>query len=259
MKKTLVCVNALTEIDASVYLTHTQMWYRMGREFPEDKFINYTPTRTNIDAARNFAAKVALESECDYLFFVDDDMLLHEKTYASLRENIERPGVDAVMALTYIRSFPFPPMMFKTVGMEDGKIKELKLYHDFEEHIDPKTYCVEVSAFGCACVLIKVDLLKKMEAPFFVTTPQMTEDVFFCLKAKNLLGPDNVKFLVDCGIPTGHLGDKSVITHQNIPHLNKFYKSLGAEDPDEKKQGDRGNEYLVKIGEAPTEPTQMEL
>lgn len=252
MKKTLVCVNALTEIDQAVYLTHNQMWYRMGKDFPKDIFINYVPTRVSIDNARNYAAKVAMETECDYLYFVDDDMILHEKTYTSLRENIEKPGIDAVMALTYIRSYPFRPMMFKASEITDNKITGLRLYDDFEDSIK-EDYCVDVDAIGCACLLIKVDLIKKLEPPFFVTTPQMTEDVFFSLKAKNTLGKDNVKFLVDCGVPTGHLSDKITITHQTIKETRKFYETLGCID-ERNNKCDRGNEYLARIGEVPEIP-----
>lgn len=248
-KKTLVCVNVLTDVDNSVYLSHTQMWYRMGRDFPKDKFFNYTPRRTSIDNARNYAAKIALEQECDYLLFIDDDMILHEMTYKSMRENIERPGIDVVMACTYIRGYPFRPMFFKATDIKNGRVVGLDNYDEFEKDIDPKTHCVKVDAIGCACVLIKCDLIKKLEPPYFVTMPNMTEDVYFCLKAYDTLGYGNVNMLVDCGVPTGHLGDKEIYSHLNIQAHREFAEKV---DPSLKKKdesGDRGDSYLAKIGE----------
>lgn len=228
------------------------MWYRMGRDFPNDKFFNYTPRRTSIDNARNFAAKIALDQECDYLLFIDDDMILHEMTYKSMRENIDRPGIDVVMACTYIRGYPFRPMFFKATGIKDNRLVGLENYDEFEKDID-ENHCVKVDAIGCACVLIKCDLIKKLEPPYFVTMPNMTEDIYFCLKAHDTLGYGNVKMLVDCGVPTGHLGDKEVYTHANIKFHKEFQENLNPELKKKDQSGDRGDDYLAKIGELASE------
>lgn len=257
MKKTLVAVNVLTDVDNSIYLSHCQMWYRMGKNFPDDKFFLYTPHRTSIDNCRNFAAKMALEQECDYLLFIDDDMILHDMTYQSLRENIERPGVDVVMALTYIRGYPFHPMFFIDPDRKKSTVDSLDYYDDFEKDVNPETHLVEVDAIGCACVLIKCDLIKKLEPPYFVTTPAHTEDVYFCVKAKRLLGRKGVGIFVDCGVPTGHMGEKAVYSHLTIEQYRNYEEGM---NPNIKafrhlKIGqspinpDRGSEYLKAIDE----------
>lgn len=257
MKKTLVAVNVLTDVDNSVYLSHCQAWYRMGKNFPDDKFMLYTPHRTTIDNCRNFAAKFALENECDYLFFIDDDMILHEMTYQSLRENIERPSVDVVMALTYIRGYPFHPMFFRDPNSDHSVCTELDYYDDFEKDVNPETHLVEVDAIGCACVLIKCDLIKKLEPPYFMTTPAHTEDVYFCMKAKRELGRKNVGIFVDVGVPTCHLGEKALYTHATIEHYRTYEENLNpnvkayrnlkiGESP---LNPDRGSEYLKVIDE----------
>lgn len=249
IRKTLVCVNSLTEVDQSVYLTHCQMWYRMGKEFPEDKFILYVPRRTSIDNARNLAAKMALESECEYLFFVDDDVILHEKTFTSLLENAERETADAVMALTYIRSYPFKPMFFKASTANPDKIEGLLPYEDFQDHIDDN-HLVRCDAIGCACVLFRVSSLSKLEAPYFVTLPNMTEDVYYCLKLNNTLGRSNTRIFVDCGVPTGHLGEKEVVSSASVEILKKHYEALAPESyPGTKLPFDRGAEYLEQVEE----------
>lgn len=255
--KCLVAVNVLTQIDPGVYNSHNQLWYRIGKHFPEAKFLQYTPERTTIDNCRNFAAKSALEQECDYVLFIDDDMILHEMTFQSLIENIQRPNVDVVMALTYIRGYPFHPMFFICRDKEAKEIPSLDFYDDFEKNIDSKTHLVEVDAIGCACVLIKCDLIKKLEPPYFVTTPHHTEDVYFCMKAKRTLGRNNVKIYVDCGVPTTHLGNKMEFNHQTVPHFKSFYESLNPEAKkfkdvrigQEKESIDRGDAYLAQIGE----------
>lgn len=256
--KCLVAVNILTQVDSGVYNSHNQLWYRIGKHFPEAKFLQYTPERTTIDNCRNFAAKTALEQECDYLLFIDDDMILHEMTFQSLVENIQRPNVDIVMALTYIRGYPFHPMHFICRDKEIKEINALDFYDDFEKDIDPKTYLVEVDAIGCACVLIKCDLIKKLEPPYFVTTPHHTEDVYFCMKAKRTLGRNNVHIYVDCGVPTTHMGNKMEYNHKTVKYFKDMYEAMVPEAKKirEKKPGeqepeiDRGDSYLKSIGES---------
>lgn len=256
-KKIVVAVNVLTQVDSAVYNSHNQLWFRIGKHFPQHKYFQYTPERTTIDNCRNMAAKFALEQECDYLLFVDDDMILHEMTFQSLMENIQRPNVDVVMALTYIRGYPFHPMCFIDRDKEASEVKNLDYYDDFQEHIDPLTHLVEVDSIGCACVMIKCDLIKKLEPPYFVTTPHHTEDVYFCMKAKKTLGRKSVGIYVDCGVPTMHMMDKIGVNHRNVEILRTFSEM---QNPDIKKtrhlkngeqpgNPDRGAEYLALIGE----------
>lgn len=256
-QKIVVCVNILTQVDPCIYNSHNQLWYRIGKHFPNAKLFQYTPERTTIDNARNMAAKLALEQECEYLLFIDDDMILHEMTFQSLMENIQRPEVDICMALTYIRGYPFHPMHFICRDKKSKVIESLDYYDDFEKDVDPKTYLLKVDAIGCACVMIKCELLKKMEAPFFLTSPAHTEDIYLCMKAKKLLGRDNVGVYVDCAVPTGHLMDKIAVNHKNVEALRHFYEELDPKlklarnlKPGESaKNPDRGTEYLQKISE----------
>lgn len=247
----------LTQVDSAVYNSHNQLWYRIGKHFPQHKFFQYTPERTTIDNCRNLAAKFALEQECDYLLFIDDDMILHEMTFQSLFENIQKPNVDVVMALTYIRGYPFHPMFFIDHDKEATEVKQLDYYDDFQEHINPETHLVEVDSIGCACVMIKCSLIKKLEPPYFVTTPHHTEDVYFCMKAKKTLGRNNVGIFVDCGVPTMHMMDKIGVNHRNVEILRTFSEM---QNPDVKKlrnlkngekpgNPDRGVEYLQQINE----------
>lgn len=264
-KKILVCVNILTQVDPGIYNSHNQLWYRIGKHFPNAKFFQYTPERTTIDNARNMAAKFALEEECELLLFVDDDMILHEMTFQSLMENIQKPNVDVVMALTYIRGYPFHPMCFIARDKESAEIKELDFYDDFAEHVR-EDYLVECDAIGCACVMIKCDLIKKLDAPYFMTTPHHTEDIYFCMKAKKMLGRNNVGIFVDVGVPTGHLMDKIAVTHKNVEALRHFYEELNPnllkvkhlKPGQSAKNPDRGAEYLKQIGEKVDETINMD-
>ena len=175
--KILVAVNTLTSVESSVYSNHCQFWFRLGRSSPHD-FILYHPKRTSIDRMRNTAAKLAIENGCDYLLFVDDDVLIPVNAIDCL---IEADG-DCVAGWTIIRGYPFKNMFFRyskelnLVNLRDDELPEGSLKEDSRE-------IIPVDAVGFSCVLLKVESLKKVETPYFVTGPYNTEDIYFCVKA----------------------------------------------------------------------------
>ena len=175
------------------------------------------PGRMSIDNMRNAAAKVALELECDYLMFIDDDMLLHPETFESLL----KADKDIVMALTFIRG------------------GDLTHYLDWQDNID-KDGLVEAAAIGFATVLIKTHLLKKLEPPYFLTAGGHTEDVYFCCRVKAEIG-EHVGIFVDTKVPTGHILEPEIVHVTTVAKLREYHKK-------EVKAVtvDRGQEYLEK-------------
>ncbi len=214
--KCFICTNILNSVDAAAYVAHCNFWYQLGKQYPKDSFYSMTPPRMAIDQARNWAARMALEQECDYLMFIDDDMLIHPNTLSSLI----KADLDIVMAHTYIRGFPFNVMSFKS----DGK-GGLRYFNDFIEHIDENGIYL-CDAVGFAVCLIKVKLLKEMEMPFFVTGTGHTEDIYFCCKARAEVSPD--------------------VNIENIEKLKEYYKPV-SELNGEAKSGDRGTGYYRQI------------
>lgn len=220
MSKVLVSSNILTNVAQAPYMSHCNMWFRMGRE-SQDTFIFHAPNRNAIDSSRNQAAQLALNSQCDYLLMYDDDSYLHPKTYESLKA----ADKDIIMALSYIRGYPYEPMFFKFSGEKtdnDTGIKNsaLMYYRDFSSNID-KNGLVECDAVGFHCVLIKCDILKRMSFPYFVTYPgASTEDVYFCMKAKKEL-KNKVSIFVDTKVPAGHLLTPEIVNYNNVTQLRE--------------------------------------
>ena len=217
MIKTLIGVNCLQNIDSKVYSSHCQFWFRTKQHYPEDQFFFYTPNRMSIDRMRNEAAKIAMEAECDYLMFIDDDVIVHPDTFKSLYEC----NLDIVMAHTYIRGYPYPPMAFKF--NDNGELPYFKNYKDF---ID-SSGIYACDAVGFSCVLIKTWLFKTIPPPYFITGSANTEDIYFCLKAKDVIG-ESVTIGVDTKVPTAHRVDNYYITEENVERLRRLNE---AEDP----------------------------
>ena len=82
--KILVGVNTLTSVDQLVYLSHCQFWTRTVKQYPNDEFMFFAPHRMSIDNMRNASVKVALQHNCDYLLFIDDDVIVEPHTFKSL-------------------------------------------------------------------------------------------------------------------------------------------------------------------------------
>jgi GT2 family glycosyltransferase len=232
--KVFICTNLLTVVDPAAYVTHCNFWYRIGKNFPFDIFFAMTPPRMSIDQARNWAAKMALEQECDYLMFLDDDMLVHPDTLAYLIN----ADLDIVMADTFIRGYPFNSMSF----VKDGK-GGLRNFNEVRKKVNEKGIAL-CDAVGFAVCLIKCSLLSRMEQPYFVTGTGHTEDIYFCLSARDQLG-DEVSIGVDTRVPTGHLLHKESVSIGNVSSLRRYYSSEFR--PSKKGLNDRGLDYYAAV------------
>lgn len=235
--KVLVCTNVLRNVDSLPFGTVCQEWFRMGRG-TDDEFFLFHPERFSIDNARTQAAAAAMELECDYIMFIDDDMVLSAGTYASLKAC----DADIAMAHTYIRGFPFDVMFFKYDESEDSP-RTLKYFNQWESHVNEKGI-VHVDAVGFACALLKVKNLYEIPPPFFVTGKHQTEDVYFCIKLREYF-PDAI-IVVDTKVPTGHMLQPEYVRMDTRAKLFEYYKPAGYKGKKDKKASDRGEEYVEK-------------
>lgn len=231
--KILVATNVLTSVDSAVYDDHINFFYKLGQS-SNFTLMHAAPRRMAIDRMRNLSAEVAMANECDYLLFVDDDMLLSEGTL----ESLIAADRDIVMADTIIRGYPFHSMAFKGVKKDD--CYSLEHYDDLMDHRDANGL-VECEAVGFACCLIRVSMLKELRKPYFVTTPNSTEDVYFCLKCKEEL-PTPVSIAVDTKVPTMHMMEAQFVGRQNVQRMKDFWESV-VNPETVRRSRDRGDDY----------------
>ncbi len=234
--KTLIGINNLTQIDQLAYANHIQFFYRLGKELPNDQFLLCNPRRMSIDRMRNEAAKIAMELDCDYLMFIDDDVLIPFHAFQMLQHHDK----DICAGVTHIRGYPFHPMIF------DFKDKKNSYVVDYAEKADKETKLLEVDAVGFSCCLIKVALLKRMLTPFFVTGLQQTEDVYFCQRAKEQFPETSI--FVDVSVETGHILGSDIIDPKSVEFWKTFEESripaLKEEVEKDEKRWDRSKEYI---------------
>ena len=219
--KILIGINTLQSVSWAPYASHLGLVHHLKRKYPEWEFGLFTPYRCSIDRMRNESAKHAIAGGFDYLWFIDDDMIIHPDTLESLLQH----DYDIVMELTYVRGYPFKIMAFKA-GRTQSNDLVLTHFDDYKDYKDDKGL-VPCYAVGNACTLYKVELLKKVSLPHFVTGENFTEDVYMCCKAKDEVENQTgvpVKIGMDTNHPTGHLLDPIAVFENNVEKLREFYK-----------------------------------
>ncbi len=245
-RRIVVATNSLVSADYEAYTNHIQTWFKFGRSYPDLEFIMCNPARMSIDRMRNMAADVALESESDYLLFMDDDVLVQPD---GLRKLLDCDA-DIAAAKVVIRGYPFDWMIFKNRG---GTVQNPHLFScpDLpDEGIDP------CDAVGFSFCLIKTSVLKSVQKPYFVTGVNNTEDIYFCVKARQI--NPKLKIVCECSQLCGHILWPQVMDARNREAYKKFVEDtnpiLQAElkqkaEMDRNPRGDRSKNYLKAVKE----------
>lgn len=160
------------------------------------------PQRTNIVTARNLIVKEALEQKCDYIFWIDDDMVI--KSDVNIVEKLMAHDKDIVAPLFFARSYPFIPMIFKrkTWGTK---------FCVYDNIMDYPKGLLKVDGIGFGCVLTKVEMFKKLKQPYFWANEVFGEDLFFCENATRA----GIEIYCDTTIDVGHIG-APVVSWENM-------------------------------------------
>lgn len=150
-----------------------------------------------VDQARNIACKEFMQSQCDYLFFVDGDIIVTEQAFEKLME-IDKDIATAV--------YNKKSLLTKetTICIIDDKQNFVTMLQD---QIKPETFKIMGCGFGC--VLIKRDVIRILMdkcngTPFKYISgiPDISEDIYFC----NECSKYNIEVWCDGTAKVGHIG-----------------------------------------------------
>ena len=204
------------EILNSYIEKHGRYVKNLDQEMFEFWFINigriFTP------AAREEAAKTAIQKEMDYIFFVDDDMICPDDLFLRLYRH--HKVADIVCPLAFTRNAPYNPVMYASVEGYDSVNKSDYFINNVVQNY-PKNKLVEVDACGFGAALIKVSTMKKITPPYFMCSEGTGEDILHCYKTKKVGG----RVFMDTTFNIGHLGHPQVITEEFVDEYrdkNKF-------------------------------------
>lgn len=231
-QKIVVGINSLVSTTQPAYSNHIQLFYRLGRNYRNIDFCLVNPPRMSIDRMRNLSARTALEIEASHLLFIDDDVLI-PYPFDFLTKLLDCKA-DVAAADVIIRGWPFNHMMFNYNKDKSG----LNVVHDVDKKLGP----TECGAVGFSCCLISTELLRELPPPYFVTGASNTEDIYFCVKAKNKF--PKVKIVCDTSIQCGHILSAEVIEPGNLKEYRHYFeRQFKPPKPTKVKGGDRGTPY----------------
>lgn len=138
----------------------------------------------NTSENRNYIAAQSVKNNCDYLFFVDDDMVIPPNTVDKLLAH----NKDIIGGI-YLTKYENP--------------KPVVEYLD-----EKKDGLFEVKAIGTGCMLIKTDVFRKLPQPWFKYEwypngmVKRSHDWIFCEDARNA----GYKIWADSTLKIGHIG-----------------------------------------------------
>ena len=143
---------------------------------------------------RNKVVDKVLEIGSDYLLFIDSDMVFEPDALVRLLNHRR----DIVSGLAVSRKAPFNPVAKDL--QEDGS-------YLIRKGLDEGRFFSDVDMVGCAFILIKTDVFRKLKRPWFAMPPYkdyvMGEDTYFC----NLAKEAEYDICIDTSLIVGHIGE----------------------------------------------------
>lgn len=165
-----------------------------------------------IYTSRNSLATTAIQSEADYVFWLDSDMVFKPDTLIRMMETLKERDLDILTGLYFRRVPPYSPVLFDRLDINGVECK----FSEFKEIPDG---LFEVGACGFGCVLMKTDVFFDVQSKFgnmFAPIGNNGEDVAFCWRAREC----GYKIFCDPSVICGHVG-YSVVDDQFFKAFSK--------------------------------------
>jgi len=169
--------------------------------------------------SRENLAKAAINSNIDYLMFLDSDQVIQPDTVDRMAKYLDK-GEDIVTTLIFRKDPPYHPCVFSESEELPNRQISLKFY-DIETADLSKPFYVD--SCGMGCMMMKVSVLKNMPEPWFLPRPYTGEDISFIYDAVKKFG---YKILCDPTIEIGHIGTKNYNRNDYFKILEDEYKLL---------------------------------
>lgn len=169
------------------------------------------PFGYSVPDARNLAIEKAIDGNFEYIFFVDDDLIIPSNALVKLLHH----KTDVVGGFYYRKYFPL-----ESCGMFEDNEKKPTALLDFK--IGDIIHNTLVLPSGCT--LIKTEVFKNMEKPWYKSftvqgRPILTEDSFMCERFREI----GIDVITDMGVQCIHVNKQKGILygHPDIVQNNE--------------------------------------
>ena len=192
--KTLIAVPCMDTVDAYFARSLAQM-ARVGDcivEFEVGTLVNF---------ARDKLAGKAIGAGCDFILWLDSDMVFQEDLMVRLMADIQQGDRDFVTGIYHYRKPPYKPVIWEKFSRKEihGKAEQ-------EQYLSyPKDRMFEVEACGFGGCLMRTRMVEPIMEKYSALFSQMDrcgEDMSFCARATAM----GYKLWADPSIQMGHRG-----------------------------------------------------
>ena len=167
------------------------------------EFYHFTAGRLLTPAAREALADHALQAGMDYMLMIDDDMIVPLGMFEMLYDH----NVDIVAPLAFTRNAPHYAVIYQCESGWDPVAKTDYFVNHYARNY-PENQLVRCDAVGFGSALIKMDVIRRMKKPYFMSTCGTGEDILFCYNAQKQAA---AKVYMDTACKLGHIGAPQVI------------------------------------------------
>jgi len=168
--------------------------------------------RTLIHSARNWLAEGFLETDCEWGFWIDSDMILPSNTIPTMIKWAKTLNAEFLTGIYYKRLGDHAPL---AMVRDSDKVYKSKYEHSSMVPLGDSKQPFKIHATGFGCVLTHRDMFKKLQKPYFKyhydEGIECSEDFYFCVQAREAGIPLWAIPEIDCG----HIGDAKVITKKD--------------------------------------------
>lgn len=162
-----------------------------------------------IYTSRNDLAMNAVQSDMDYVFWMDSDMSFPPDTLVRMMDTLQKNNLDILTGLYFRRVPPYSPVLFDRLEMRGN----ICCWSEFKQLPDE---LFEVGGCGFGCVLMSTEVFMSVQSKhgnMFAPIGNNGEDIAFCIRARDC----GYKIWCDPAVICGHVG-YSVVD-------DKFYKA----------------------------------
>jgi len=175
------------------------------------EFYWYTTGRLLTQMAREKLIREARDGGMDYVIQYDDDMVLPPDFVSQMLATMEKnQHINVLGALAFMRTPPHYPVLYNVVEGYDG-VRHQDYYFNTSVKKYPKDTLVECDAVGFGGVCIDMKFVRaKMKEPYFMSTTQTGEDIWFCVQAKEA----GARIFMDTSIKLGHIMNPGIVDEE---------------------------------------------
>lgn len=148
--------------------------------------------------SRDDLATMAIQSEADYILWLDSDMVFAPNTLERMLKTLQENDLDILSGLYFRRVPPYSPVLFDKLLRQDDRL-------DWSEFTGIPEGLFEIGGCGFGCVLMDVSVLMSVQAKhgkMFEPIFGCGEDVAFSIRAREC----GYKIMCDPSVICGHVG-----------------------------------------------------